>query len=60
MRDYEQDISPKPVIEPREEQVPYDYAAPSLLQNTLLRVLSALETMGQAGSPADTSGTSHT
>lgn len=59
-REYEKGISPELAIEPREEQVPLEYAATPLLKDTLLRVLSMLETMGQTGSPTSILDTSQT
>lgn len=60
VRDYKWAISPKPTIEPIHKRVPHDYVVTSLLQDTLLRVLSVLETLRKAGSLIDTFGTSQT
>lgn len=47
-------------MESGEEQVPHENAVVALLQDTLMRVLSVLETMGQTGGPADILGISQT
>ncbi|KAK4737463.1 hypothetical protein R3W88_001160 [Solanum pinnatisectum] len=60
VRGHTREISPKPQIDDREDQVPQMLVSTLLLYDTLLRVLNVLEIFSQGGSAIDTPQESQT